>query len=200
MISPSISVAVEGDSDEVLARKLADLAGFNVGNVYVQRGKNRLDQKLVAFNNAAQYAPWFILRDLDEDAGCAPELVRTLLPTCAATMCFRISVRAAEAWFLADRKSISQFLGVPLNKITVGPDTLTHPKTEIANLARKSRKKQIRDDMTPGPNGTANVGPAYVTRLIEFASDLWNPHEAANHSQSLATCIAALERLKETLS
>jgi len=37
----SISVAVEGDSDEALARKLLNMFDFTVGVVYVQKGKDR---------------------------------------------------------------------------------------------------------------------------------------------------------------
>ena len=46
MTVPSISVAVEGDSDDALARKLLEYLGFQVGSVYIQKGKSRLDQKL----------------------------------------------------------------------------------------------------------------------------------------------------------
>ena len=200
MNDPSISVAVEGDSDEALARKLLDQSGLTVGPVYVQRGKDRLDQKLSAFNYAAKYTSWFVLRDLDHDANCAPELLPKLLPISEAGMCFRLSVRSAESWLLADRKNISQFLGIPPNKVTLCPDELDDPKTELVNLARKSRKKPIRQDMVPATNATTRIGPAYVTRLVEFATTLWNPQQAASHSPSLAKCIAALSKFKKATS
>jgi hypothetical protein len=143
MNSRTISVAVEGDSDEALARKLLGLFDFTAAVVYVQKGKDRLDSKLGAFNHAADYAPWFILRDLDQDAECASELIQNLMPQRASQMCFRIAVRAAEAWLLADRKRLSQFIGVPLSKLSVTPDRLENPKQELVNLARKSRKNRF---------------------------------------------------------
>lgn len=200
MNSLPISVAVEGDSDEALARKLLNVCDFAIAAVYVQRGKDRLDGKLVAFNRAADHAPWFVLRDLDQNASCAPELIQQLLPECASQMCFRIAVRAAEAWLLADRKRLSQFIGVPLNKVTVKPDELANPKLELVNLARKSRKKQIREDMVPSTNSSASVGPAYVSRIIEFAHVHWDPREGAKTSASLEKCMAALDKLKRTTS
>jgi hypothetical protein len=195
----SISVAVEGDSDEALARKLLSMFDFTISVVYVQKGKDRLDSKLNAFNHAAEHAPWFILRDLDQDGECAPDLIQLLLPQRASRMCFRVAVHAAESWLLADRKRLSQFIGVPLNKVSVTPDQLENPKQELVNLARKSRKKQIREDMVPTTNSSATVGPAYVSRIIEFVHAHWNPRDGAKTSESLKKCLVALDKLKSVV-
>ncbi len=200
MTSPSISVTVEGNSDEALARKLLELAEFTVSYVYVQGGKDRLDEKLRAFNHAAKFTPWFVLRDLDQDAPCAPDLVKELLPDRAVNMCFRIPVRTAESWLLADRKNISQFLGVPMSKIGANPDDLDDPKTVLINLARKSKSKQIREDIVPPTNAVARVGPAYVSRIIEFSNEYWDPRKASKNSKSLAKCLLALEKLNQALT
>jgi hypothetical protein len=191
----SVRVAVEGDSDAVLARTLLEHVGLGVETVYVQNGKQRLDRKLTAFNEAAEHAAWLVIRDLDHDANCAPELVQKLLPARSAKMCLRIAIRAAEAWLLADRANISQYRSVPASKIPLQPDTLRNPKIELVNIARKSRKKYIREDMVPARGATTQVGPGYVARLIAFTSAEWNPRKAAKNSDSLRRCIKALERL-----
>lgn len=200
MTPAPITLAVEGSSDEAIARKLLATCGFSVENAYVQGGKSRLDQKLSAFNAAAEYSFWFVLRDLDQDADCAPHLLRDLLPTAAPKMCFRIAIHAADAWLMADQKNLGQFLGVPMNKVPRTPDSLIAPKTELVNLARKSKKKQIREDMVPREKATTTVGPAYVSRVIEFADAYWDPQAGAQSSESLASCIAALEKLRRMVS
>ncbi|MBI2806712.1 MAG: hypothetical protein HYX68_17170 [Planctomycetes bacterium] len=79
MNSLPVNVAVEGNSDEALARALLRECELPTGVVYVQKGKDNLDKKLKAFNQAANHAPWLVLRDLDRDAACAPELWRYCL-------------------------------------------------------------------------------------------------------------------------
>jgi len=70
-----------------------------------------------------------------------------------------------------------------------------NPKRELVNLARGSRLKAIREDMVPRPGSGRSEGPAYVSRLIEFASDSWRPSEARSRSESLQRCCQALEQL-----
>ena len=99
----TIMAAVEGVLDEVVVRKLILAAGAQPGTIYGKKGKPYLHQKIEGFNNAAQYRPWIVLADLDRDAECAPPLRNDWLPSPAALMCFRIAVRAVEAWLMAER-------------------------------------------------------------------------------------------------
>jgi len=189
-----IPVVVEGDTDVPIARNLLGLVGLDVGTVYGLRGKHWLDQRLRAYNHAARFDRWFVLRDLNGDAPCAPQLLQNLLPAPTVGMCFRIAIRASEAWLLADRERISEFLSVPAGRIPGNPDNLQDPKREVVDLSRRSRRRAIREDMVPAPGTSSRVGPAYTARIIEFATTLWRPRVAAANSTSLSRCIAALER------
>ena len=175
----------------VASRILHDL-GLELGPVHGERGKNWLDRRLMGYNNAARFAPWLVLRDLDRDAHCAPELLMTLLPSPAALMRYRIAVRSVEAWLLADSERIGSFLRIPKARIPADPETLTDAKQTFVNLARVSESQEIREDLLPSSGTTARVGPAYSARLIEFATKNWRPRLAARRSQSLRRCIESI--------
>jgi hypothetical protein len=189
-----IPVLVEGDTEVPIVDKLLALVGTEVGTVYGLKGKDRLDQLLPKYNQAARFGRWFVLRDLNGDGVCAPDLVQRLLPHPATHMCFRVAVRASEAWLLADRERICEFLAVRTGRVTENPDDLRDPKQRLVNLARDSRRRAIREDMVPARGTSARVGPGYTARIIEFATTRWRPEVAAVRSPSLTKCIAALRR------
>ncbi|MBI5477257.1 MAG: hypothetical protein HY906_00290 [Deltaproteobacteria bacterium] len=193
----TVTVAVEGPSDAAVAERLLDHAGLEMGPVHGLQGKALLDRQLLGYNNAARHACWLVLRDLDTDADCAPHLLSRLLPSPARSMRFQIAVRAVEAWLIADRERLGQFLQVPVGRIPVVPDTLPNPKETLVDLARLSRSKAIRQDMVPSPGTSATVGPGFVGRIIEFATRRWRPEAAAAHSDSLRRCLADLKRRSE---
>jgi hypothetical protein len=114
-------------------------------------------------------------------------------------MCFRVAVRAVEAWLLADGEAIAGFLGVARTAIpSRSPDDLDDPKRMLVEIAKSSRRREIREDMVPRPASGRSVGPAYASRLIEFATSAWRPEVAAMCSESLRRAIASLERLVGT--
>jgi hypothetical protein len=112
-------------------------------------------------------------------------------------MYFRVAVREVESWILADRATLAQFLGVTVGKVPRDPDTLDNPKREIVNLAQHSRRREIREDMVPRPKSGRIEGPAYASRVIEYASTLWRPSVAAKYSDSLRRCCLVLQRLSD---
>ena len=189
-----MTLAVEGDTDVPVARRLLSTVALEIGQVYGRQGKGRLSQRLAGYNHAAFRTPWFVIRDLDHDAPCAPDLVRQLLPLRAPQMCFRVAIRSAEAWLLADRERMARFLGVSETLLHPDPAALPHPKRTLIDLARRSRKRAIREDLVPAEGTSAQVGPGYAARVREFASELWRPEAAAQLSPSLAGCLEALRR------
>jgi hypothetical protein len=190
-----ISAAVEGMVDEAVARTLIAHAGAVVGDVYGTHGKAYLRQKITGYNNAARRSPWLVLVDLDGDEHCAPPLLNTWLPQLAPHLCFRVAVREVEAWLMADSERLAAFLYISRKKIPGNPETLQDPKAEMVKLARSSNRPAIRDDMTPRERSGRRVGPAYASRLIEFASSFWRPGVAAERSDSLGRAINCLRRL-----
>jgi hypothetical protein len=190
-----ISAAVEGVVDEAVVRKLIIHVGGIPGPVYGKHGKNFLKQKISAYNNAARHGPWAVLIDLDRDYDCAPPLRSSWLPEPATHLCFRIAVREVEAWLMADAEAIAAFLSVGPGKITKAPENLGDPKAEMVNLARRSRRRAIREDMVPRDGSGRMVGPAYASRLIEYVANRWRPEVASNSSDSLRRALDCLRRL-----
>ena len=197
---PFVTVAVEGIADEAVAGKLISLVGADMGAVYGKQGKSHLRQRLAGYNHAARHAPWLMLVDLDRDADCAPPVLRAWLPNPAPMACLRVTVRAIEAWLIADAESLAGYLGISRNRIPEQPEGLDDPKAEMVNLARASRHRPIRQDMVPRDRSGRSVGPAYSSRLVEFIVGCWRPKVAAIRADSLNRAIRALRRLMETIA
>jgi hypothetical protein len=133
--------------------------------------------------------------DLDADAGCAPPLRAVWLPQPAPMMCFRVAVRAVEAWLLADREQLARFLGIAASRVPLAPETVLDPKRALVDLAARSRRRAIREDMVPRSGSGRSVGPAYASRLIEFVDGYWRPEMATNNSDSLRRCCERLDEI-----
>jgi hypothetical protein len=190
-----VNVVVEGDTDLPVARAILKHVGLEPGLEIDCGGKARLDQRLPGYSAAAAHSPWLVLRDLDTDAACAAALVHRLVPRPARRLCLRIAVHAVEAWLLADADRMAQFLHVQPAQVPAAPDDLRDPKQALVNLARRSTRPAIREDMVPGRKASRPVGPGYEARIIEFASKHWRPARASARSPSLHRCIDALRGL-----
>ena len=197
-----ISSAVEGTVDEAVVKRLIVEAGGKIGSIYGKRGKPLLKQRINGYNNAAHHHPWVVLVDLNHEADCPPPLKAIWLPNPGPFMCFRIAVREIEAWLLADRERFASFFRVSLTDIPAAPELLDDPKNTVIELSRRSRSRDIRLDLVPRHGSGRKIGPAYVSRLIEFVSDLqggWRPEGAAQASESLRRCLARLRELVASL-
>ena len=194
---PVISGAVEGAVDESVLRRLVGHAGATLGVVYGKNGKPSLRRGIQGYNAAAHWAPWVVLVDLNHDADCAPPFRAQWLPNPAQGMCFRAVVREIEAWLFADRERLARFLRVPQSRIPLDPEAVEYPKQTMVNIARHSRRREIREDMIPRPRSGRQVGPAYTSRLVEFTETEWRPAVAAENSDSLRRCLARLRHLIE---
>lgn len=194
-------VVVEGDTDVPVVQKIFALVGLEITSVLDAAGKQNIDRQLRAWNSAARGSPWFVLRDLDQDATCAGELAEQLLPAAsrASGLCLRLAVREMESWLMADAQKLSAFLRVSSTRVPAAPDQLDDPTITLVNIARRSTKPAIRRALVPGPRGGA-VGPDYESTVIEFAAKHWRPTVARKRSPSLDRCIRALERFKKLRS
>ncbi len=195
----SINVAVEGDTDEAVVRRILEHVGLACGPVYGKEGKASLLRRLPNYNQAARFAPWLVVIDLDQDADCAPLFVQDRLANPATDMFFRVAVRAIESWLMADTKQLAAFLGIPAVRIPLNPDAESDPKATLVNLARQSRKRIIREDIVPRKKSGSRVGIGYTSRIIEFLTTTehrWRPEVAMQRSPSLQRCIAALHSWK----
>jgi hypothetical protein len=193
-----VSGAVEGPSDEAVLHRLVASRGAVLHRVQVQNGKANLRRALPGYNADAARAPWLVLVDLDQQFDCAAACVADWLPEPKEFMRFRVVVRSIESWLLADCERFAMFFSVNARAIPNEPDSLPDPKQAFLSLIAKSHKRAIRDDILPRPRSGRRVGPAYTSRLIEFATNEaagWRPETAAERSPSLARCLKRFDQL-----
>jgi hypothetical protein len=190
-----VTAAVEGDVDAAVVRRLVDVCDGEAYPIHITNGKARLKSRLDGYNAAAQYTPWFVIADLDRDADCAPPFVNDWLAAPADGMCFRVAVRAVEAWLIADRERFRRLLRVPISRIPRDPDAIEDPKRLVVALARNSTSTNIKSGLVPRPGSGRTVGPLYTSTMIQFAQLRWRPSEARQRSDSLDRCLNRLASL-----
>jgi hypothetical protein len=191
----TIMVAFEGDTDLPVIRRLLEDANLPLGHPLDCGGKARLDAELGGYNGAAKGSPWFVLRDLDDDAPCAGKFLAALQFKPSRWMCFRLAVRELEAWLLADREAVSQFFRVDDRHIPVNPDIEPDPTATPVALARKSTSSAVRRAMVPARGRGGQVGPLYEATIIEFGEKAWQLERASQTSPSLQRAREALRVL-----
>ena len=188
-----INPLVEGDIDEAIAIRLIQTAGHQCGVTYGRRGVGYIKAKLDAFNRSANEIQYLTLVDfMDTGVACPPGVIAAWLPHSRPGMLLRIVVREIESWLLADRAGLSDFLAVRPALLNLDPETAQDPKQTLVNIARRSRRRSIRDAIVPSPASTAPVGVRYNAELRAFAENAWDPARARIHSPSLARCMDRL--------
>jgi hypothetical protein len=166
---------------------------YIVGTHYSSGGFGWIKKRIGGFNHAAKGMPYLVLTDLDTSE-CAPALIRTWLSVPKhPNLLLRVAVREVEAWVLGCRESFAAFLGVPEAKIPGNVDEIPDPKEFVIRLARRSRKRDIRQDIVPPDGSTAKVGPNYNGRLMSFVDRDWDPQVAGQCSMSLRKTMKALD-------
>jgi hypothetical protein len=194
-----LNVVVEGFPDQEAAKKICSHLGVEMGDILGKKGKGFIDKYLINFNKSANSLPWLVIRDLDHDADCPPVLKKKLLPSPKRKMSFCIAVREVEAWLMADSMKFAKFIGVSESLIPTNPEMLDDPKQKVIQLVKKSRKSDIKKDMIPRRGSLRDEGPAYASRLGEFAAAHWRPDVAAEKCESLRYCIRKLRGLKKLI-
>jgi hypothetical protein len=165
-----INLAVEDDLSEAVLRMMLHKSGrqYAVSSCYGRSGFGYLKSKIIGFNNAAKGTPFLILTDLDKKE-CAPLLLQEWLRIPKHhNLLFRKAVRSVESWLLADRSSFASFIGVQKDSIPLSPDDQEDPKRFLIEITVKSRKKELREAITPAKGSTARIGPDYNGTLINF--------------------------------
>lgn len=195
----AVNCAVEGDLDEVVARRLLGHVGLGCGPVFGREGKQTLRKGVNGYTSAARFHPWFLLVDLDDDEPCAGALVAGWAPAIPPLMRFRVAVKEIEAWLLADRSGFARFLSVSRDLIPRNPDSIADPKALVVETARRSGKRAVRDGLPPRVGSGRAVGPLYVSDLATFVRELWSIDDALASSDSLARCVRALSSLQGAL-
>ena len=196
-MSSTVYVAVEDALGLAVARRLLTehRPNWTIGTVLGMKGNQYLRQRITSFNRAAASVPYLVLTDLDA-IDCAPTLKHEWLPEKEhANLLFRVAVREVEAWILADRAGFAGLLGVRTQSITSDAESLEDPKAYLIGLARRSRRRAIRDDIVPRPGSTATKGRGYNSLLGQFVRERWDLATASSCSDSLARTVARIRQL-----
>jgi Domain of unknown function (DUF4276) len=191
-----IHVVVEDQLSARVAEKLIirSSRGFQVGRTDIRRGFGNIKNSIVNFNQAAQRTPYLIITDLDSHP-CPVEMRREWFTRSQhPNLIFRIAVREAEAWLLADRQRFADFLHVSKDIVTRDPENLPDPKSALMQIVSRSKKRNIREDILP--EGDARIGPNYNVRLSDFVVNHWDIATARQNAPSLERAIRALETFK----
>ncbi len=190
-----LDIVVEDSLSESVLTKLLRHSEkpYSVGDCLQRGGFGYIKRNISGFNRAAQGRPFFILTDLDRNE-CAPNLIEDWLhKPISPNLVFRVAVREVEAWLLADRDGISEFLGVRRQSIPLDIEDIGDPKSLIVSLSRSSRRRSIRLDIAPAVGSTARQGPDYNARLQSFVQEVWDLDAACTRSDSLSR---AVERIR----
>lgn len=195
-----INFASEGLIDAAAARRLITFTGGDVGLERPAFGKHKLDPLIPKYGAAAQTgSPWFIVRDLDFDAPCAPELADRLRRGSHSGLCLRIAVREIESWLLADRSGLADFLKVPEGGINREPESLNDPKRHLVDVARRSRSRAIRIAVVPNAGAGQSQGPEYTPVIMTFVREYWSI-ERALRSNACPSLSSAVKRLRSLVT
>lgn len=192
-------VATEDELSEAVVYRLVIEARGSVEALQPVRkeGNGYLRRSIDKFCETARRVPVIVLTDLDA-ASCPPTLIREWFGTKfpPSKLVFRVAVREVEAWLLADREGIGEFLHISPHKIDPNPEALPDPKRYLLNLARLA-PRELRNDLLPIKGAAASQGFGYNARLREFVESGWSAERASNRSQSLrkASC-----RIRESLN
>jgi hypothetical protein len=195
-----LEIAVEDELSESVARRLVQDRGdkFYVSYVYRRGGYGYLRNTIRGWNRASQSRPMLVITDLDDQV-CPASLRESWLGTdpLEPNLLFRVAVREVEAWLLADWESLLRFLHVPKRAARNLPppdstESVPNPKAELVRLATFSSRREIRQQIVPGPNSTARQGPEYNSKLNSFVSLDWDLSRASKRSSSLRRTIERL--------
>ena len=195
----AFAVATEDALSEAVAETLLQQVGGHVVQQRLHRnGFGYLKQRITAFNQMAQRVmPVLLLTDLDR-ADCPAELINAWLPVGASPrLLFRVAVRETESWLLADRPAFADFLGISIDKVPNRPDELADPKAALLDLVRKSKRRELRQEILPRPGVSFPVGLGYNDQWCRFVRDHWETGRAAKVSPSLARAVDRLARFPE---
>lgn len=181
-----VTLIFEDDLSEAVMTKI--LMQFNnkycICQSYSGNGFGYLKNNIRGFNQASVVNTHVMLTDLD-NYECPVILKNDWIDfELNSNFIFRIAVREVESWLLADRQGIAKYFNVSLINLPLNPDLESDPKNTLIQLAKRSKKREIREDIVP-INKNATIGPNYNGCLAEFVFNYWSIDNAILQSESL---------------
>jgi len=197
-----IYLLAEGYMEEAVASRLLPYCGHEIGTVYGRCGCAYVKEKAAVFHHlVTDQTGVLVLTDfIDTKAACVPDALKEYVldkcPTLPKNFLCRFSVNELESWLLADREGIAKYFNIALSKLPINPENENDPKNTLVNLARKSKKKVIREGVAPPPGHYAAVGPEYISLMREFVNIQWSIENAMRNAPSLERCVRRLCEIK----
>ncbi|MBN2526773.1 MAG: DUF4276 family protein [Deltaproteobacteria bacterium] len=192
-------VATEDDLSNALASKMVHF----IDNAAIlhplgkKTGFGQLKSKIASYCRLAEqgHYPVIVITDLD-DTCCAPSMKNEWIQdgVLPAMLIFRIAVREAEAWLLADSAQFAKTFGVSEGKIPRDVETLTNPKEQMLALLKKHGNRKSKA-LLPRRGCNASVSLEYNRILTEFVTHSWHPQRARKRSQSLSKTLDRIAAL-----
>jgi hypothetical protein len=194
---PSITiVVVEGTLEVPAAYRMLGALNIPLEGITVinTSGCDKFWQVAPKYNQAAAVmGPILGLTDLDLHP-CPIELItRHLGNKRHPNFLLRIAVKELESWLLADVAALADYFGISTAVFPTDPDTEPDPKQTLVNLARRSKRKSIREDIVPKQGSKGVVGKGYTPRMTEFIENNWDPINAEQISDSLRRALGAIK-------
>ena len=200
MIRPVDIVVVEGALEVTAVLKILRALQLPTDDLYPidKRGCSNFWRDAHKYNQAAAHQLVLGLTDLDQ-APCPSGLIAKHLKRGKHTQfILRIAVRELESWLLADAEAFAKYLRLSLDLLPLNPDNETDPKRTVVNLARRSTRKDVREDLVPDTGSKHIVGKGYTPRMKDFIETQWRPLKAQQRSNSLRKTLAALRQATQS--
>ena len=192
-----VIVATEDALSEAVVCRLLEESDreWSVAATIRKNGYGYLKSKLNELIRTSARSPVLMLPDLDLKP-CAPDLIRQWFGDRGVPggMIFRVAVHEVETWLLADHEGLSNYLGIPIDRLPSLPDNLSDPKGHLLRLVRKHSPRDIKADLLPAQKALASVGLGYNNVLVDFSQNHWDPTRAALRSDSLSRAIRRIGR------
>ena len=195
----NVILAVEDRLSDAVATKILEKFDVEIVKRIGYQGKSDLERKTFELNRAANGITVFMLTDLDSPRNCPPQLIQSWIKgPLSRRFFFRVAVMEVESWLMADRIGFAAFLSIPPHRIPSLTDDILNPKEFLVSLARRSRKKSVREGLVPMSGANTSVGIEYNALLSQFVRDHWNLEHAATVSPSLKRTLDRLHQATGT--
>lgn len=160
------------------------------------RGITKLIPRLPGLIEQSRYVRP-VLCVADTDNACPVKWLNKRLPNGAPDGFFlRLAVPESESWVLADRQGTSEFFKIAMAQVHPDPEQLADPKREMLRLAKKSKIRQISEEMVSSTD-VSKQGSGYNAHLSALVHKVWRAKRASERSPSLNRAIQRLAEFGE---
>ena len=190
-----VTLGVEDTLSQSVARRLLReyTPGAEIWRVVGLNGNQSIRTRIIDLNQiAANIGPVLVLTDLDSPDSCPVELIEEWTGNISPdpNLLIRVIVLEIESWVMADRHSFAKWLMVARDRIPHHPEDVDDPKRILIEIARRSRKRELRDGLVRRYRGVVyQRGLEYNALLSDFVEHTWDPEAARLNSRSLDRAI-----------